>query len=508
MTSQNKKLTYNIITNYISQIYVSIMGFILLPLYLKHMGAEAYGLVGFFAMMQAWFNILDLGLTPTVSREMARYKGGSVSALQFRQLYRALMLVFFIIATLGGGGIYISSPFIVHEWLEIGSLPDNAVLTCIQLMAVIISLRWMSGLYRGVITGSEQIVWLSGYNALFATIRFAGVFIVMWQLDFDILVFFYYQLSVSIIEFLVLVSKASLTVPKLDDERTSIGWSITPVKRVLRFSLAIAFTSSVWVLVTQTDKLVLSGILPIDEYGYFTLAVLIANSITVISGPVSNAILPRMSRLYAENNLELMLDVYRRSTQIICVIAGSVAVTLVSVAEPLLLAWSGEPSLASKAAPLLQLYASGNAFLCVGAFAYYLQYAKGNLKYHLIGNIILMIVLVPSIVFFARSFGAIGAGYVWLITNALYLMVWVSFVHVKLVPGLHRKWLIHDVLTIMGPISILGYCISALTQVSTSILVNIITVLGASVAILITAILFSSFTRAFISRKIFTNRSY
>lgn len=82
-------LKRNIIANYASQLYVTGVGIVILPLYVNYMGAEAYGLVGFFAMLQAWFTLLDLGLTPTISRETARYKGGSMSALEFRRLFRA-----------------------------------------------------------------------------------------------------------------------------------------------------------------------------------------------------------------------------------------------------------------------------------------------------------------------------------------------------------------------------------------------------------------------------------
>ena len=69
-------LKHNILSNYVSQIYVTVIGIVMVPLYLKYMGAEAYGLVGFFAMLQAWFQLLDMGLTPTMSRETARYRGG------------------------------------------------------------------------------------------------------------------------------------------------------------------------------------------------------------------------------------------------------------------------------------------------------------------------------------------------------------------------------------------------------------------------------------------------
>ena len=77
-------LKRNILASYASQIYVTLVGILILPLYLKYMGAEAYGLVGFFTMLQAWFNLLDMGLTPTVARETARFRGGATDALSYR----------------------------------------------------------------------------------------------------------------------------------------------------------------------------------------------------------------------------------------------------------------------------------------------------------------------------------------------------------------------------------------------------------------------------------------
>lgn len=66
-------LKRNILASYASQIYVTLAGLLILPVYLQYMGAEVYGLVGFFTMLQAWFNLLDMGRTPTVAREPTRF---------------------------------------------------------------------------------------------------------------------------------------------------------------------------------------------------------------------------------------------------------------------------------------------------------------------------------------------------------------------------------------------------------------------------------------------------
>src|SRR5690606_33756444 len=47
--------------------------------------------------------------------------------------------------------------------------------------------------------------------------------------------------------------------------------------------------------------------------------------------------------------------------------------------------------------------------------------------------------------------GGVGAGYVWLLMNLVFLFAWVAYVHHKLVPGLHRKWLMKDVLGVCFP---------------------------------------------------------
>jgi len=277
----------------------------------------------------------------------------------------------------------------------------------------------------------------------------------MWHFGATPTVFFVYQLLIAVLQIAILFSKSRRLLPGLNAAQR-IGWSFKPVKPLLKFALTIAFTSSVWVMVTQTDKLVLSGILSLEEYGYFTLAVLAASGIMVISGPISGAIMPRMAKLEAEGYRDEVIRIYRQATQLVTVIAGSAAVTLAFCAEPLLWAWTGDPALAKQAAPILTLYAIGNGILAVAAFPYYLQYAEGNLRLHFIGHLLLLIVLIPSIIVAANYYGAIGAGYAWVSVNAIYLFIWVAVVHKKLVPGLHLKWLGKDIGMILGPMTSIG----------------------------------------------------
>lgn len=350
------KIKQNIIASYSSQFYVSIIGIATVPLFIKYVGAEAYGLVAFFSMLQVWFSILDMGISPTVARETARHNGGATDFLTYRRLVWALEGIFVVIAFLGGIGLYTGSNYIAEHWLKANQLTLYEVQTCLKLIAFIIALRWMCGLYRGIVSGAERMVWLASFNAFIATLRFVLVFPILILLDIRPIYFFAYQLAVSIIELTILIYYCYQLWPKSITQAWQ-SWQWAPLKPVLKFSMTVAFTSSVWVLVTQTDKLILSKILTLDDYGYYSMAVLVASGIMLVSSPISSVILPRMTKLEAEGNHSGLIKIYRDSTQLIVVTAGAVSVTMAFFSESLLWIWTGDRNLATQTAPILSLYA-------------------------------------------------------------------------------------------------------------------------------------------------------
>lgn len=440
-------LRLNIAANYVSQLYVALIGILLIPVYLAVMGHEAYGLVALFTVLQSWFQLLDFGLTATLSREAARYLGGGHDAAGFRQLLRSMEGAFWVVALLVALALVVASPGIASHWLNVRALPPGVVVTSLELIACTLALRWVSGLYRGVVVGLERQVWLSGFNMAIVTLRFAGVIPFLYLLDPGPVVFFGFQLAVSAFELAVLVLFCYRRVALPAGARLS--WSWAPLRPVLGFSATLAFTSVVWVLVTQTDKLLLSKLLPLDQYGLFSAAVLLASGISLLGVPVAQALLPRLSRLSQQGDDAALVQVYRQATEATTAIAGTAALIAGVFAEQILWVWTGDSGFAEGYARVFGLYAVGNGFLALAAFPYYLQYAKGDLKLHFWGNVVFVSLLVPAIVLATMRFGVLGAGLVWAGTNLLFLLLWTPLVHRRFFAGLHGVWLAQDVLRVL-----------------------------------------------------------
>lgn len=455
-------LKRNILTGYASQIYVTGIGILMVPVYLRYLGAEAYGLVGFFAMLQSWFQLLDMGLSPTLGREVARYRGGAISADALHSLIKTMERLFVAIGAIGALLLVSLSGTITHKWLVIQNLDVAEVQTSVALMGLIVALRWICSIYRSAIGGFEKQAWLNIYNAIIATLRYGLVIPFFILFGATPTLFFKYQLLISILELVGLILKTYSLKPAGNGY---VAWSLAPLRGVAKFSLSIAFTSSAWVLVSQTDKLVLSSLLPLAEYGYFTLAVLVAGGVNLIGGPISQSILPRLARLQAEGKSEEMIALYRRATKWVCAVVAPVTLTLAFYADRILWAWTGSYETAHMAAPILSLYAIGNGLLTIVAFQYYLQYAKGDLRLHVIGNIVFLVLLIPLVIWASKNYGAKGAGYVWMAQCATYLLVWSALVHRKFAPPkMHRHWLLMDVMPSWLVVSVV-YLIQSNTEI-------------------------------------------
>jgi O-antigen/teichoic acid export membrane protein len=437
-------LRRNIFANYANQFYSTVVGIVMVPVYVRYMGVEAYGLIGFFTMLQMWFQLLDVGLTPTMARETSRFRGGAVDALSLRRLLRGLECIFFGTAILGSCVMIVFADTVAGSWLQVHELPLVEVERAITLMALIVALRWVCGLYRGAISGFEHLVWLSGFNVLVSTARFVLVVPFLIFAGSSPTHFFSYQLGVALIEAVVLIIQTYRILPKIETGQ-HVTWQWQPLRGVLKFSLGIAFTNSMWVLVTQTDKLLLSTLLPLADYAYFTLAGLVASGVTVASSPISLALQPRLTKLSAEEDNAGLIELYRNATQLVGIISVSAAMILAFFSEQVLWAWTGDATMASKTAPVLTLYALGNGLVALGAFPYYLQFAKGDLKLHIVGNAIFSLLLIPGLIFATKQYGIIGAGYAWLCANVAYFLFWIPKVHDRFIKGLHFQWLLRDV---------------------------------------------------------------
>ncbi len=449
----------NVITNYFSRFYNIIISIAIIPLYLKYLGTSAFSLIGLYALMQSWLSLLDIGLTPTLSREVAYFHNMDNGFLKIKQLLRSLELLFFIINLILIFLIKFGSYWIAHHWLKVSGIDYSEVITCITIIGIMISCRFYADLYRAGITGMEEQVWLNSISIILITLQYGGAYILVRFVTQIPSHFFEYQLIIAAIEPIFLGKKFYKIISTTTNPSFHFKTSLQTLKKILPLTSSFFYTAIIWTILTQTDKLALSHLLSLKTYGYFTLATIIASSILQCSAPISMALLPKMTRLLSQGENEKMLQLYRQTTQMIAVITLPLTGIIAIFGTEIVYLWTGNLSAASWAGPIIFWYALGNGFLSLSAFQYYLQFSHGNLKFHVIFNTLLALISSPLIFFSAYHYGAKGTGIAWFLIQGITFFVWPPIVHHKFAAGVHKKWLLNDIFPIFAAVSITLFCI-------------------------------------------------
>jgi O-antigen/teichoic acid export membrane protein len=489
------KIRQNVVANFAGQAWTALMGFAFVPLYIRYLGMEAYGLIGLFAMLQAWLTLLDMGMTPTLSREMSRFTGGAHSAQSIRDLLRSLEFIAFAVALLIGAGIWGCSGWLASDWLKSVKLPIPTVAHAFAVMGGVTALRFVEGLYRGALVGLQKQVLLNVLSAVIATVRAMGAVAILAFFSADIGSYFLWQ---GVISLLSLALLATVIYRALPAPQRRPSFSKEALTEIWHFAACMMATTLLSLLLSQVDKVILSRLLNLEEFGQYSLAGVVSGTLSMIIAPVTQAYYPRMTELVTRRDNQQLIAVYHRGAQLITVLVGSAAAMLMFFGERLVALWTGNPKLAAGIATLVALQAVGLLLNGLMHIPYMLQLAHGWSSFAVKLNSVAVAFIVPAFFWATPRYGAVGAAWVWVALNAGYVIIGIQLMHRRLIPKEKWRWYFSDMLLPLGALLGTAFLFRSLLPQGIPKLLSLCLLMGTGVVMASAALMASSELRGLV----------
>ena len=165
-----KIIERNIIANFVGRGWTALMGSLFIPIYIKFLGMEAFGLVGLFVTLQTLFLVLVTGLSTTVTRELARLSTQPGTDQKKRDLVRTLEVVYWALAIAIAFIVISLSPIISNDWIMTQHLPVSSVQQAVMMMGLVIAFDLPLSLYYGGLIGLQKQVLYNGVDVVSADI--------------------------------------------------------------------------------------------------------------------------------------------------------------------------------------------------------------------------------------------------------------------------------------------------------------------------------------------------
>jgi len=173
---------------------VVVSVYIFVPLYLKFLGIEAYGLIGFYSTLLGVLALADMGLTATLSREMARLEAREGADGEMGDLLRTYESIYLGISLGLAAAIWFAAPSIAGRWLQAGALPLGEIASAIKLMGIAIALQLPANLYSGGLFGLQRQVMANSLMIGWGIFRGVGSVLVLWLVSPTIIAFSLWQI--------------------------------------------------------------------------------------------------------------------------------------------------------------------------------------------------------------------------------------------------------------------------------------------------------------------------
>lgn len=438
------KVLNDILANLLGKGWVALVSVLFVPFFIRYLGVEAYGLVGFFITLQTVLLLLDFGFSTTLNRAISATRGTPIPP-EVTSLARKLEHVFIVFAVVILIAVLLFSPWFVAHWVVLDYLESSSVSFALRLMGFAIALQLPFMLYSGGLIGLGKQVGINIILAACATLRFGGALVVL-MVQPTIEAFFIWQVIATATQTLW---ARHVFFRGLRDRSAQHQLVVGVFHRHIGFAAGVGLTAALGVILTQLDKLLLSKLLSMEDYGYYMLAWTLSSMLFMLAGPIVTAYFPRLTAEVSAAG-DGVASAYHTGCQMLSVAVMPAGALLMIFPKEVLTLWLGNPVVVQQVEGVVVLLALGTLFNTLAQLPHALQLAFGRPLFGLYANALLVILVVPAIYFGVRHAGTMGAAWVWVALNAMYVVIGVPLMHMWLLRGHLLRWVGFDVLLPMA----------------------------------------------------------
>ncbi len=432
----------NVIANFVGNVWIAFLSIVFVPIYLHYIGIESYGLIGVFSSIQALIILLDFGLSPTLNRELARLSAFEDRNQEMHDIKRTLEIPNWIFAVFIALVLSAFAPLIARFWVHPKDLSVETITQAFIILGVSIAIQFSVNFYIGGLLGLQKQLLLSLINMFCATLRSVGAFVVLAYISPTIQGFLLWQGLVVILQVGLMAFTLKNSLPNAPDKG---HFQKKLFNRIWRFAAGMTGITISALVLTQTDKIILSRMLNLEIFGYYMLALTISGLITgIVVSSINHAVYPRFSRLVSVGDETALREFYHHSCQIVSVFLFPPTIILVLFSYDILLIWIGKEEIAVNTYMLLSLVAVGYGLNSLIYLPHSAQLAYGWTTLSFYENVAAIIVLIPFVVFGVYHYGAVGGAVVWVVVNVFLVFIPIQIMHRRILKDEKLRWYFED----------------------------------------------------------------
>jgi O-antigen/teichoic acid export membrane protein len=401
------RLSKNILYNFVGQGLVLILGFVAVKYVFTRLGEDALGILYFTLTLSTVLSaLLEMGVCSTVVREVSA--SFQTEPVYIRALIRTASLFYWGAYLLLAVGIYFVAPFLVQKWIHLKTMDVPTATWMLQILGMAALISLPRSLYTSLFRGLERMEFNNVIDVIALGAQQSGMVILLisgaslfpvvyWlAISFGLHILLYIFVSARFFSWRALIP----------------GYAKGVILRNRAFSVNMMSISILGAIHSQSDKVIVSKLLPIGTFGVYGFASGAVSRLMLLTNAISQAAFPSFSGLFQAGDRSTMIAQYRKLHDLLCFATVPLFAVIPFASLPLFRYLFNEEIASMLLTPI--------TFLSVGTYMngtlnvpYFFSLAVGKSEISVKSNFYALFIVLPATGFLVYFFGLTGAGFSW-----------------------------------------------------------------------------------------------
>jgi O-antigen/teichoic acid export membrane protein len=398
---KNDDLAKNTGFSLASRVLPILVAIISIPVIIKYIGAEGFGILTICWLVIGYFSLFDLGLSRAIVNQLSidlRENDGANNP----KILATLSLLLFLLGVLLGLILWFSSPHLVHLLLEEAPELSGDTLFAFKIVAVGLPVTLFSSGLRGGFEAAQDFKRIAFADTLSGVGIYGGM---------ALLAYFGQSIPVLIgylviVRFCIALYFYAYSKVQFFGADISIVESIRYISKAINFGKWIAVSNIVNPLMGQIDRYFIGVLISMSAVAYYSAPLDMMVKINLIPASFTAVLFPTFS--YFNKRSEQSDSIFKGSSELISLLSLSIVLTIILFGEQILSIWIN-PEFAQESILPLQILAVAAFFTSISQIpSTYLQsIGRPDITAKL--HVLEFTFYLPLLIVLTIQFGIVGA---------------------------------------------------------------------------------------------------
>jgi O-antigen/teichoic acid export membrane protein len=350
----------NTFLNLVGQVAPLGIGALALPLVVRGLGVDQFGLLSVSWTILGYFAIFDFGFGPAMTRYIAQALGEGDLSLATRIVGSGL-LAQALLGILGGLLLFLLTPLLAERILSVPPELVSEATATFRVLAISMPLVLLSSSLMAVLQAAQRFDLMNAVRVPSAASTYLAP-LIGTLVGFHVAGIVILIVALRLVAVVVLFVLARRVYPSLYD----VSVKLATFRRLLQYGGWMTVSSAVGSILTYLDRFMIGTLLSTTALGYYTVPSEVVTRLSIVPLSLAMTLFPTFSVLDGASDRERLGTLFARSVNYLLLALTPVVLFLALFGEDALRLWMG-PDFAQQGGTVLRI-------LSIGALASFLAY--------------------------------------------------------------------------------------------------------------------------------------